>query len=174
MGYNEAKKEKLALNNKLEERRLEKLFYKNDIISLESFEKLSTKTKKKKTKGGLELNFQKHIEEYLAIKGHNILKQDKSFYSTYNYQLIDIASIYDNIIYLTEVKIMIECQALQTAIGQLIIHQFTNKDSNLKYIYQIGLPYEYLETNNISKELENFLNSLNIKILYVHPIKFIP
>lgn len=115
---------------------------------------------------------EKHFQDSIVIEtlkkeGHNIIGGcTRTKYREFN-QEIDVLSTKDGIIYVTEVKNLVTHHQLQTAIGQLILHQYGRRDTD-HIVYQAVFPKKYKDHSFFSDELLNYLkNKININIIFM-------
>ncbi len=111
---------------------------------------------------------------YLVEQGHKILKINKSpaaarfkGYTTLSPHP-DIVSVFQNIVYITEVKTGGGLFNIQTVVGQLVIHQFVHQSLNhTGIIYQAAFPALSLSRRMFSPELLKFLHEMEIEVLFL-------
>ncbi len=106
---------------------------------------------------------------YFENQGHQIIKKKTRTKCDEFSQEVDVLSMKDGILYVTEVKNIVNHHQLQTAIGQLILHKFGYKEKDPgKTVYQMVFPktcqtYRYFSGNF----LDYLANEFGIKIIFI-------
>ena len=111
---------------------------------------------------------------YLIEKGHEILRRNQTSGfireksgATLN-PIVDISSVFQGVIYISEVKIKADLDHIQKAIGQLITHRFihrTVKRNGIKY--QMIFPSRSQGTHMFLPSFLEYLSKLDIDVLFL-------
>ena len=115
---------------------------------------------------------EKHFQDSIVIErlkegGHNILFGNTRTRCREFNQEVDVMSVKDGKIYITEVKNLVNHHQLQTAIGQIVLHQFGRKDVDYN-VYQIVFPERYRDHSFFSISLLKYLrDEMKIDIVFM-------
>lgn len=109
------------------------------------------------------------VVSFLEREGHKIIRSGTRTKCEEFSQEVDILSTKDGVVFVTEVKNIVNHHQIQTGIGQMVLHKFgyrkRNKDN---IIYQIVFPKKFAEYRYFSADFMNFLDKeLGIKIIFV-------
>lgn len=105
---------------------------------------------------------------YFENQGHEIIRNNTRTKCDEFSQEVDILSTKSGIVYVTEVKNIVNHHQLQTAIGQLILHKFGYRKNQKKVIYQIAFPEKYRGYRYFSQDFSDYLDKeLDIKTIFV-------
>ena len=109
------------------------------------------------------------VTAYFESQGHEIVRINTRTKCDEFSQEVDILSKKDGVLFVTEVKNIVNHHQIQTAIGQLILHKFGYKKINSgKIVYQIVFPKRYQIYRYFSKDFLNYLDEgFGIKVVFV-------
>mgnify|MGYP001585008455 CR=1 FL=1 len=112
----------------------------------------------------------KTVIPYLKSNGFEILKPTRIKAKEFN-QEADILAVKFGALYIMELKFMLGNHALQTGIGQLLIHQFLNRNMDNTYYhstkYWLVLPQDLKQEKHFSPAFLNYLLTLHIETQFI-------
>jgi len=106
---------------------------------------------------------------YFENQGHKIIRSGTRTKSDEFSQEVDILSTKDGLLFVTEIKNIVNHHQLQTAIGQIVLHKFVyGKRKKGNIIYQIVFPKKFAEYRYFSVDFLDYLDKeLGIKVIFV-------
>ena len=118
----------------------------------------------------VEKRFQdRDVISFLENQGHKIIRSGTRTKCDEFTQEVDVLSTKDGIVFITEVKNIVNHHQIQTGIGQIILHKFGyRKIDKGNVIYQIVFPKKFAGYRYFSSDFINYLDEeLGIKIVFV-------
>ena len=106
---------------------------------------------------------------HLEKEGQKIITQNTRTKCDEFSQEADVLSTKDGLIYITEVKNIVNHHQIQTGIGQIIMHKYGNrKKDNGNIIYQIIFPEKFSTYRYFSSDFIDYLDkNLGLKIIFI-------
>lgn len=109
---------------------------------------------------------------YLIKEGHEILRveQTSGFISvrsgTVLNPVVDISSVFQGVVYISEIKVKASLGHIYTVLGQLMIHQFIYRSLGYNEVkYQMIFPSRALGVHMLTNEFLKYLQEFNIDTL---------
>jgi len=118
----------------------------------------------------VEKRFQdQEVVSFLEKEGHRIITDGTRTTCDEFSQEVDILSVKDDTIFITEVKNVVNHHQLQTGIGQMMLHKFAYRNIDKhKIIYQIVFPKTFAEYRYFSSDFMEYLHKeLGVRIIFV-------
>lgn len=116
----------------------------------------------------VEKKFQdEEVRNFLEKNGHKIIYDGTRSKCPEFSQEVDIKSSKDGLTYITEIKNVVNHHQLQTAIGQIILHNYALRNKN-DVVYQIVFPQKFQSWRYFSQEFLDYLKErLSISIIFI-------
>lgn len=109
------------------------------------------------------------VISFLERQGHKIIRESTRTKCAEFSQEVDILSTKDEIIFVTEVKNIVNHHQIQTGIGQMVLHKFGYREKDKdNIVYQIVFPKKFAEHRYFSPDFMDYIDKkLGIKIIFV-------
>ena len=117
----------------------------------------------------VEKYFQKEVISFLEKQGHKIIKKNTRTKCKEFTQEVDIFSVKEGIVYITEVKNVVNHHQIQTGIGQIILHKYgRKKEDRGDIVYQLAFPKRFANYRYFSVDFINYLKThIGIRIIFI-------
>jgi len=120
----------------------------------------------------VEKRFQdEEVLAFLKNEGHKIINEDTRTRCREFSQEVDILSLKEGVVYVTEVKNIVNHHQIQTGIGQLILHKFAYQHrypEREHVVYQLVFPKEFINYRYFTEDFLNYMKGkIGIGIIFI-------